>query len=425
MRILLISIISLISIQCSSQIYNKEDFYSNATLKSEREKFYEKTINQTIIQSLTLPLTDKTEDKYISAFWAMELIQFRNEVTDNAVKNSLSDFHNRSAVFQRALLEVIYTLYKSEFLKEIKSLIPHINNPKLFAMCIHYLKDTETIEQLKEYTEILESKFIRPMEDPILKMLKYDLDTEFRIKPSTPPLIDILRKDFGSDKIVIYSIQRLSRDYPGLVVIKKSDGKFLRDENGEIFSVNQLARAVTDLPGYITNGNTPEGILSIQGTDVSKNIFIGPTPNLQLVLPFEVSPQTYFHKQIEDTIWNSDLYKNLLPKSWQDYFPIYEAFYAGKAGRNEIIAHGTTIVPEFYKSKSFYPFTPSLGCLTTKEIWSDETGRIVESDQLKLMNALSQFSELKGYLIVVNIDDKKSQIDLSEVKDLIITAENK
>ncbi|MEP0860026.1 MAG: hypothetical protein HRF52_01145 [Ignavibacterium sp.] len=425
MKILLFVFISLIFIQCSSEIYKKDDFYSQATLKTEREKFYSTTINETINKSISLPLTDSTESKYTSAFWAMELLQFRNEITDKAISNSLTDFQNRSIAFQRALMEVIYTLYQSEFVDEIKSLLPKINNSKIFAMCIHYLKEAEDVEHLKRYTEIFESKFMRPEEDPIIKMLNYDLNTEFRNKLNTPPLIDLLKKNFGSDKFVIYSFQRLNRDYPGLVMIKKPGGKFLRDESGEIFSVPQLARAITDLPGYITNGNTPEGILSIQGTDVSKNTFIGPSPNLQLVIPFEVTPEIYFHKSIDDSVWNFDLYKNLLPESWQDYLPIYEAFYAGKAGRNEIIAHGTTIAPQFYNDKSYYPFTPSLGCLTTKEIWSEETGRLVESDQLKFMNALLQFSELKGYLIVVNIDDKHSAVELREIKDLILLAENK
>ncbi len=425
MKLILVILITLFFQQCSSQIYKKEDFFSESTIKTERENSLNKTINQTIIQSLNLPLTDSTEEKYLSAFWAMELIQFRNQTTDDAIKNSLIDFQNRSLAFQRALLEVLYSLYQNEFIQEVKSLITYLSNSKLFAMCIHYLRDSVSVDTLKQLTYEFESKFMRPEEDPIIKMLKYDLQTEFRSENNVPPLTDLLSKNFGSDKIVIYSLQRINRDYPGLLVIKNTDGKFLRDDKGEIFSVPQLARAISDLPGYITNGNTPEGILSIQGTDVSKNIFIGPSPNLQTVLPFEVNPIIYFHNLTNDSIWNSDLYSNLLPESWKSYLPIYEAYYAGKAGRNEIIAHGTTIDPNFYKNKSYFPFTPSMGCLTTKEIWSEETGKLIESDQIKLMNVLSKFNELKGYLIVVNIDDKKSPVELSELKEMILLSEIK
>jgi hypothetical protein len=425
MRRILLFCLSLLFIQCSSEKYLENDFYSEATLKSEREKFLDKTINKTITESLLLPLNDSTENKYISAFWAMELIQYRSKITDIAVKNSLDDFHNRSSEFQRSLLEVIYSLYQNEFINEILQLISSLNNPKLFAMCIHYLKNDTDIEILKRLTDNFEIKFSPAFDNPIIKMLKYDLNSDFKGSAKLPPLTDLLKKDFGPDKIVIYSFQRLNRDFAGLLIIKKPDGKFLRDESGEIFSIPQLARAITDLPGYITNGNTPEGILSIQGIDISKNVFIGPSPNLQLVLPYEVSPAKYFHSEIIDTVWNKDLYSNLLPDSWKEYLPIYEAYYAGKAGRNEIIAHGTTIDPEFYNNKSYYPFTPSLGCLTTKELWSYETGKIIESDQIKLMNALSSFESLDGFYIVVNIDNKESPIELEELKEILLNAGNK
>lgn len=425
MRRILLFCLSLLFIQCSSKKYLENDFYSEATLKSEREKFLDKSINKTITESLLLPINDSTEQNYISAFWATELIQYRSKTTDIAVKNSLDDFHNRSSEFQRALLEVIYTLYQKEFNDEILQLIYSLNNPKLFAMCIHYLKNNSDIEILNRLTDNFALKFSPAVESPIITMLKYDLNSDFKGSAKLPPLTDLLKKDFGSDKIVIYSIQRLNRDFAGLLIIKKPNGKFLRDESGEIFSIPQLARAITDLPGYITNGNTPEGILSIQGIDISKNVFIGPSPNLQLVLPYEVNPAKYFHSEIIDTVWNKDFYSNLLPDSWKEYLPIYEAYYAGKAGRNEIIAHGTTIDPGFYKNKSYYPFTPSLGCLTTKELWSYETGKIVESDQIKLMNAFNDVGFDNGYFVVVNIDDRESPIEFEELKEILLNVENK
>lgn len=425
MRIILLLLFSFLFIQCSSEKYSEKDFYSEASLKFEREKFLDKSINQTITEPLLLPLNDSTEQKYISAFWAMELIQYRNEITDTSIKNSLKEFHQRSSNFQRALLEVIYTLYQNEFNDEVLQLISLLNNPKLFAMCIHYLKSDTAVEILIKLTEDFSLKFSPAVENPIVTMLKYDLSNEFKHSTKLPPLSDLIKKDFGNDKIVIYSLQRKNRDYPGLLIIKRPDGKFLRDESGEIFSVPQLARAITNLPGYITNGNTPEGILSIQGIDVSKNVFIGPSPNLQLVLPYEVNPKKYFHSDVIDTVWNKDFYSNLLPDSWKEYMPIYESYYAGKAGRNEIIAHGTTIDPGFYKNKSYYPFTPSLGCLTTKELWSDENGKILESDQLKLMNAFNDAGADKGYFIVVNIDDRESPIELEELKEILLNVKNK
>ena len=417
MKIMILLFISILLIQCSSKKYSETDFYSKAALKSERAIFFDKSINQTITESLSHPLNESTEQKYMSAFWAMELIQYKNEFTDSVISSCFNSLNGRSIEFQRSFLELVYTLYQNKFSYQVEAFAKETNNPKLFAMCADYLKrsgyDVNNMfeESLKRNPLLLDH--------PIVLMLKNNLSNE---SISLPPLEDLFGNSL-EDKLVIFSIQRSNRDYPGLLIIRKPDGKFLRDESGKIFSIPQLARAITDLPGYITNGNTPEGILSIQGIDFSKNVFIGPSPNLQLALPYEVSPQKYFHNEVTDTVWNKDFYSNLLPDSWKNYLPIYEAYYAGKAGRNEIIAHGTTIDPEFYKEKSYYPFTPSLGCLTTKELWSDVNGNIVESDQIILMNAFNDAGVDNGYFVVVNIDDQHKPISLDEIENLILNAE--
>jgi hypothetical protein len=314
-------------------------------------------------------------------------------------------------------LELIYTLYQNKFSFKVEAFAKETNNPKLFAMCAEYLKRSGN-----DMNYILEEYIKRNpllIDHPIMVMLKNNLSNQSTL---SPPIEDLFGNSF-EHKLVIFSIQRSNRDYPGLLVIRKPDGKFLRDDSEKIFSIPQLARAINDLPGYITNGNTPEGILSIRGIDFSKNVFIGPSPNLQLVLPYEVGPQKYFHNEVTDTVWNKDFYSNLLPDSWKNYFPIYEAYYAGKAGRNEIIAHGTTIYPGFYFGSSYSPFTPSLGCLTTIELWSLETGKIVESDQIKLMNAFNDAGADNGYFVVVNIDDQHKPISFDEIENLILNAE--
>ena len=43
----------------------------------------------------------------------------------------------------------------------------------------------------------------------------------------------------------------------GLAIIQNADGKFERDERGRLIAVRQLARSGSNLPYFITNGNTP------------------------------------------------------------------------------------------------------------------------------------------------------------------------
>lgn len=425
MRIIISSLFILLFTQCTFDKFSEKDYSSEATLKSERELFYERSVNQTIIQSFQIKLTDSTENKFQSAFWAMELTQYRSDFTDSVIKYIWNDLELRSNSFQRAFLEVIYTLYQNEFNQEVQQFVESTDDPKLFAMCVNYLRKTDL--DLLEMTETFKKRVVQSSHlsagkagHPIIQMLEYKLADS---KETIPPLVDLLKFNFGSDNTIVFSFQRKNRDHPGISVIRKPDGKFLRENNGELFNIPHLSRAVTNLPGYITNGNTPQGIFSIHSIGFSKNVFIGPTPNLQMVLPYEVSPKFYFHNEVSDTTWDKEYYTDFLPDSWKNYFPIYEAYYAGKAGRNEIIAHGTTIDPDFYSGKPYYPLTPSLGCMTTKEIWSSETGKILESDQIKFMNAFHKAGSDKGFLILVEIDHKTEPVNIDEIKPYMIQAE--
>jgi len=244
-------------------------------------------------------------------------------------------------------------------------------------------------------------------------------------KPGTlPPLIDIFNKDFLKGQTIIYSLQRSSRDYAGLVIIRKPDGSFVKDSSGNYFHTSQLARAITNYPFYITNGNTPQGIFRFTGFGVSKLLYIGPTPNLQLVMPCEAKPSVFFaDSNLANTQWQKEMYASLLPESWKNYDGIYESYNAGAMGRYDIIMHGTTIDPVFYKGQSYYPNTPSLGCLCAYEEW-DNNGYRISSNPQKIKDALDSVGSTNGYVVVVDINNKKAAVIINEIQDIISMAQN-
>ena len=112
------------------------------------------------------------------------------------------------------------------------------------------------------------------------------------------------------------------------------------------------------------------------------------------------------------------MYASLLPASWQNYEDIYESFYAGANGRSAIIMHGTTVDPVYYKGKTYYPQTPSLGCLCSYEEWNEEGFR-TSSNQQQIVDALNGIRSSSGYVVVIDIDNKKKNVELSEVKPLL------
>jgi hypothetical protein len=158
--------------------------------------------------------------------------------------------------------------------------------------------------------------------------------------------------------------------------------------------------------------------LSIRKITTSDDPYIGPTPVLEMFLPFETDNEFFYFQALKEQ--NSEvLYQFALPESWRNYQPIWEAYYAGKAGRTEIFAHGTTINPNFYQGTRFFPNTPSLGCLTAAEFWSEEDGSRLRSDQDKLIKALESIGFTQGFLVVIEVDDSPRPVSLEEVKYLV------
>jgi hypothetical protein len=391
-----------------------------------QEKLKNELIQSTILENLGCALSSENEKKWQSAFWAMELIQYQSEQAKQRIKQAFLKINERSISFQRALLEVICALYPNDFHEEVRILTEATENSKIFAMGIFYLNGCR-LQPNQGHHLWLQEKFSTQKDDSILFMLNFYLaQSAQHLFPTTAQLIDLIKNPFFKHKCVIFSFQRVNRSYPGLTVIKKNDDKFLRKNDGTLFSISHLARSVSNLPGFLTNGNTPQGIYSIQGVENSDNAYIGPSPMLILALPGEISVNEFFHSSDQcDRVWSKTLYTEMLPENWQQYIPIYDAFFAGAAGRCEILAHGTTINPDFYLNQPYFPNTPSLGCLTALELWSPLDGKCLYSAQSALIQAFQAINCDDGYFVVVEIDDKHQPVAIEELLLLLLKAEGK
>ncbi len=394
------------------------------TIIENRDAFYRDLIDNNIIANLQNELTSENEEKWRSALWAMGLANYTSEFTMLSLKKSFENFDSTSGSFKRAIIEVIYQLYPQSFKEEIKQVAVGTSNSKLFAMAVNYLIRGDQSDE-NNYIKLMEEKFPNWKADPILYMLYQNLSgsliSQLNLRPS---LIDLLVHKYKQDTPVIFSFHRKNRDYTGITIIREAEGTFYRDGTGQIFAIPQFARSISALPGYITNGNTPQGIFSAQGIDVSQNQFIGKTPNLQLVMPFESTTKKYFHEEDYASSWSENDYKNLLPDSWKEYLPIYETFFAGKAGRTEIIAHGTTINPEYYIDQPYYPNTPSLGCITSLELWDGNTGNVIFSNQHKFISAIIDAEATEGFYVLVELDNKEAPVVIDEIISDVLRAES-
>jgi hypothetical protein len=404
----------------------QDNLYTSYTTVQGRAKLYNNLLNNSIGKNLALQLTDSTEEKWEEAFWALELLQYSTPALEQKVTTAFDALSKRSDDFKRALLELAYANYPNKFNREITLEMNETLHPKVFVMCAEYLLRNNHHDTLYNLIHgLINSKFEYDLGNPLLVMLQrhiHSISSNRENLLSKKQFIQILDKEFLPQQVVMYSFQRKNRDYPGLVLVRQANGQFVRDSNNNIFAVPQLARSLSNLPVYITNGNTPQGIFKLKGFDVSVNTFIGPTPNIQMLMPVEDSVKHFFNDTtLTDTVWSVEKYEALLPKSVKGFEPLYESYYAGLAGRTEIIAHGTTINPEYYTGKTYYPHTPSLGCLCTKEIWN---GKRMVSDQQNLVQAMLSAGGANGYCIVIELNNEQRPVLPEDIYPLLLKAKS-
>jgi hypothetical protein len=390
-------------------------------VKNERRESFKKNMNEEIInRCFQLPVDSSTESQYEEACWAISQFLVKSPLIESGFKKLLLSYGNLDFGTKRAVLEAVYATYPTQFQSQIATLTETEYAPKLFAMQTLYLfrANADAIATEKYINQLIQTFPGYRLNDILSELYKYLLQHQSFTQLALPNLNQLFLHQQSHQLVTIYSFQKWNRDYPGLAALQQSNGHFLRDSMGQILLIDQLARAGSNLPYFITNGNTPQGIYSITGTEVSKNLFIGPTPNLQLLMPFE-SDSAYWHMGYDSSKDALTNYLGLLPKDWAKYEPMQESFYAGKAGRSEILAHGTTIDPEYFKGFPFYPISPTLGCLCAKEIWNMFNGQLQESHQLQLANGLLQQKKQKGLLMVINIDNQSSPVDASKIRNLL------
>ncbi|MCC6271552.1 MAG: hypothetical protein IT190_09775, partial [Microbacteriaceae bacterium] len=351
-------------------------------IAANRAKTYNNIVKNIITKNLSLPLTDSTEENWQDAFYAMEVLQYKQPWVLEKVKTAFDSAEKRSAGFQRALMECGYAIYPGSFIHQVQKLWSVTGNSKIFALCAEYLYQAKKVNTQKIQTRTREFNFTLEQDsilNPLVKS-KWKIEEKFRLAG----LKEITGKTFLPGNVLVLSFQRKNRNYPGIVLVRDTAGNFVTNDSAAVFAVTQLARSVSNLPFYLTNGNTPQGIFRMNGFAVSRSMAIGPTENIQLMMPLETSPQFFLKdSSITDTVWTKELYNRLLPATLKGYHPLLGTYYASKAGRTEIIAHGTTVDPNFYKGETYWPHTPTQGCLCTKEIWSGVDGKRTESNQQK------------------------------------------
>ncbi len=410
----------LLSATCFSQPTLYSSIYAKQTLNTERVKRREGLYKYTILPLLNQSPDSTNEFSFQTALWNISQYALKNDTTRRIVDTLINHYATLETGTRRSLLEVVYALYPTEYDKTLKQLWPNENDDRLLAITALYLKRASQLNEKEARKKLQQNKSHYDSSAILQQVISSFSPTANASQPAN--LTTFFQHQTALGCKVIYSLQRPDRNYPGLAIIQNADGSLVKDTlTGKLKTFVQLARSAADLPYFITNGSTPQGAYRIMGTGISQNSAIGPTPNIQLRLPFELYGDTFFIHAAQPILNDSTFleeYKKLFPIDWQTA-AMQESFVAGKCGRGAIIAHGTTLDPWWYQQQSYYPCTPTLGCLCAKETWNPYTGRLQQSDQLDMVNAFVSTPSTDGYLFVINLADKKSAVTPEEVTALV------
>lgn len=390
-------------------------FFKDATA-GKRQQF-RRNVTAATLSNLSVPLNADNEESWISAFGTLNLLKYRTAFTDSKIDFAVKNIADRSSDFKVALIELLNSDYPGKYTAQIKKVFAAAgSDAKLMSVAANYILPSLKDPEVKAMQAAVQKQYAKKPGSAVLAELSYQLQ-HWKKKEQLPSVAGFFSPGYLPGQVLVISFQRSNRNYPGIAIVRNAAGQFVKTNDNTYFSTGQLARSESNMPGYISMGNTPQGIFRMDGFDTSKGYFIGPTTNIQLTMPFEFKASHFFQDStLNDTVWTEKQYAALLPPGFEKYHPMYGTYYAGKAGRNEIIAHGTTIDPSFYKAEPYYPYSPSAGCLVAQEFWDPKTGFLESSDQLRFAEAVKAAGGAKGYLIVIELDDQNKAVSLEEIK---------
>jgi hypothetical protein len=364
--------------------------------KQAREKVLIK-LNDTIINPLAKDFLNNKEINWGSYAWATSFIIDESKQNYLILEKALKNYNQISKSDLQKVFESVFACFPNQFVDEMQIIAENESeNEKIFATATNYL-----FQNNKQVNHLLESKFSNS-NHPIIQALRNQFDANY--KPiSLLDLKNIIRYNKNKKIKFLYSIQHKNRNKIGKAFIQTENGTLVKD-NSEVVLINQLARSATNLPTYITHGNTPVGVFRIHSLSKSENVFIGPTLSFVTYLPFECEASKFFNATTNN--FTLENYLDFFPNTLRKNTLLLQSFWAGKAGRSEIHFHGTTIDQNLYAGKEFYPQTPSMGCLCCIETWDNE-GNLLESSQQKLVDTWLKTPNEMGYAYVLELQESE------------------
>lgn len=223
---------------------------------------------------------------------------------------------------------------------------------------------------------------------------------------------NILVDDY-KETISLFMFCRRNRNYHCLFLAKDKFGNPVKKEDGSLWWHPSLAISSRGLPSNIVNGQTPQGVHTVDSVMPEANRQIAFGKYRRLILnwvkgKFDDKPEmSFLPSESSESLW------------WR------QASLSKRVGRKDLRIHGTGKINDDPTSTHF-PFRKSAGCITQRE---GSYGELEFHDQRLLLDKLMAASDLevnyeneerlKGVLYVIEINDKNEHVGLTEVEKLL------
>jgi hypothetical protein len=211
--------------------------------------------------------------------------------------------------------------------------------------------------------------------------------------------------------VKIFMFCQYNRLYPCLMVMNDINGIPVRNSDGSLWINKALASAVTGLPSYERNGNTPAGIFTIDSVmpDADQQNSYGQFRRMMLNFIPKSSDEAHIKSLLPKSSWDSDWWK--------------PTTVARDIGRNLFRIHGTGR-KDNVAGTPYFPFSRTHGCISQRENTYD---RIQYTDQRKLLDKIMVSLELapkyinepkiKGLIYIIDLNDRNAPLNEKDLKD--------
>ena len=408
---------------------DREKSQATAAFRVEQRQEQNRQIRPENFDLDRYPVINQNEKYWRNLLWTTAVVQPQDafvastveQILAMAVRPKLSDAQRRTIDMAARVGTQLYLSDPNRYANlgaQFRQILDRSPDPEWVAMSLSGLaRGGLSAEQIQTLVGRVKARFPNWSANVSLQTTLREMAESISPSP-LPPLGDLLNWTIAPKQVQLYVLCQHDREVLCQTVLKDGNGAFVRQQDGQLWSIPLLLRSIHGLSWNFIRGETPQGIYRMEGEvpqpDDAFFRAYGQFALINLFVPFESGAKQFVPGKAGTFKGTLEDYKRLLPPSWRNYWAIQESFWAGKIGRSYFRIHGTGESPDFFSGKDKNPDTynwnPTIGCLSALELYNEQ-GQLLQADMPKLLSTLQALGgkHFTGYVMVVDLPGNARQ----------------